>query len=226
MHHILVVEKDAAMRSLLCVLLETQSYHVSALECAAREEIEARTPKPDLLMLDSSSNESGAIEVIGRIRAGTSIPIIALSSNTTARQKLAVIEAGADDYVSKVINASELLARVRALLRWRERKGEPGESLRIGEITVSVTGREAISDAGAIGLTPLEWRVLDVLARRAGMIVTRKQITREVWGPERSEDTRSLRMCVHNLRRKLEPNPLNPRYIMTEAGIGYRLHVN
>ena len=142
-------------------------------------------------------------------------------------QKIAALDAGADDYVTKPFSAPELLARVRAALRRSARGGEQLPSLKFADLTVDLTRREVElangGDPANVHLTPLEYRVLECLARQAGLIVTQTQLIREVWGPERLGDTRSLRVCMKNLRAKLEPDPKRPRYLITEAGLGYRL---
>jgi two-component system KDP operon response regulator KdpE len=149
-----------------------------------------------------------------------------LSARAMEAQKIAALDAGADDYVTKPFSAPELLARVRAALRRNVRSGESANALRFGDITVDLTRREARDGEREVHLTPLEYRVLESLSRQRGMIVRREQLMREVWGPERSEDTRVLRVCVKNLRQKLEPDPRRPRHLVTEAGLGYRLRVD
>jgi two-component system KDP operon response regulator KdpE len=140
-------------------------------------------------------------------------------------QKIAALDAGADDYVTKPFSAPELLARVRAALRRNARGAEQPPVLQLGSLTLDLTKRVASTSKGEIHFTPLEYRVLESLARQAGMIVTQNQLVREVWGPDRLGDTRSLRVCVKNLRQKIESDPARPRYLVTEAGVGYRLVV-
>jgi two-component system KDP operon response regulator KdpE len=141
-------------------------------------------------------------------------------------QKIAALDAGADDYVTKPFSAPELLARVRAALRRNVRSAEPSSVLRLDGIEVDLAKRETRGPQGEVHLTPLEYRVLECLARHLGSIVVQNQLVREVWGPERLGDTRSLRVCVKNLRNKLEPDPRKPRYLVTEAGLGYRLRAD
>ncbi len=140
-------------------------------------------------------------------------------------QKIAALDAGADDYVTKPFSAPELLARVRAALRRTARGTEQVPSLKFGQWNVDLERREALSGSTELHLTPLEYRVLESLARHAGLIVTQTQLIREVWGPQRLGDTRSLRVCIKNLRAKLEPDPKRPTHLITEAGVGYRLRV-
>ena len=138
-------------------------------------------------------------------------------------QKIAALDAGADDYITKPFSAAELLARVRAALRRNVRVNGQALQLTFGAIVVELHKREAIGPDGPVHLTPLEYRVLECMARHSGMIVMQTQLIREVWGPGHLGDTRSLRVCIRNLRAKLEPLPHRPRYLVTEAGLGYRL---
>lgn len=226
MHQILIIEDDAAIRSVLRVLLHTEHYRVVEAETAARAEIEARSHKPDLLLVDLGLPDGDGLKVIQRIRTWSPVPIVVLSARTMETQKIAALDAGADDYVAKPFSAPELLARVRAALRRSARSSEQPPVLQLDEITVDLARRQTRSRAAEVHLTPLEYRVLDALARHAGLIVTPNQLIKEVWGPDRSDDTRSLRACLKNLRQKLEPNPSRPRYIVTEVGLGYRLRVS
>ena len=223
MHAVLVIEDDAAIRNVLRVLLQAERYRVVEAETAARAVIEARTHRPDLLLVDLGLPDSDGLKVISAVRAWSAVPIVVLSARTMEAQKIAALDVGADDYVTKPFSAPELLARVRAALRRTTRSSDQPPVMQLGEISVDLARREARSASGDIHLTPLEYRVLDSLARQAGMIVTSKQLIREVWGPDRLGDTRSLRVCLKNLRQKLEPNPSHPQFIVTEAGLGYRL---
>jgi len=208
------------------VLLEAERYRFIEADTALRAEIEARTHKPDLLLVDLGLPDGDGLTVIRRVRAWSPVPIIVLSARTMEEQKIAALDAGADDYITKPFSAPELLARVRAALRRNVRGAEQTSVLTLGDIRVDLTRREARAPAGEIHLTPLEYRVLECLARHLGLIVTQNQLIREVWGPERLGDTRSLRVCVKNLRTKLEPDSHKPRYLVTEAGLGYRLRVD
>lgn len=224
MHRILVIEDDADIRNVLRALLEANGYRIVEAETAARAEIEARAHKPDLLLVDLGLPDGDGLNVIRRVRAWSPVPIIVLSARTMEQQKIAAFDAGADDYVTKPFSAPELLARVRAALRRSVRTAEQSHLLEFGAVHVDLSRREARGPGQeAIHLTPLEYRVLECLARHAGVIVMQDQLVREVWGPERLGDTRSLRVCVKNLRHKLEPDPQRPRYLVTEAGLGYRL---
>lgn len=223
MHRVLVVEDEPGIRNVLRVLLENQGFRVEEAETAARAEIEARTHKPDLLLVDLGLPDGDGLTVIRAVRAWSPVPVIVLSARTMEEQKIAALDAGADDYITKPFNAPELLARVRAALRRNARGAAPSSKLRLGDVELDLEHRQARGKDGEIHLTPLEYRVLESLARQADLILTQEQLIREVWGPDRVDDTRNLRVCIKNLRQKLESDPRRPRYLLTEAGLGYRL---
>jgi two-component system KDP operon response regulator KdpE len=226
MHQILVIEDEPAIRNVLRVLLEAEGYRFIEADTAMRAEIEARSHKPDLLLVDLGLPDGDGLKVIRRVRSWSPVPVIVLSARTMEEQKIAALDAGADDYITKPFSAPELLARVRAALRRNVRGAEQTSVLQFSQISVNLARRETQGPAGEIHLTPLEYRVLECLARHLGSIVIQNQLVREVWGPERLGDTRSLRVCVKNLRNKLEPDPRKPRYLVTEAGLGYRLRAD
>jgi two-component system KDP operon response regulator KdpE len=161
--------------------------------------------------------------VIRAVRSFSAVPILVLSARTLEPEKVAALDAGADDYVTKPFSTAELLARVRAALRRVARRAEGQPVLQFGEVIVDLGARTATSAGGAVHLTPTEYRVLGCLAANAGLIVTQRQLIGQAWGPERIGDARSLRFHISKLRQKLEPDASRPRYILTEAGVGYRL---
>jgi two-component system KDP operon response regulator KdpE len=223
MHRILVVEDDPGIREVLRVLLTAERYRVVEAEDAQRATIEARSHKPDLLIVDLGLPDRSGLEVIRSIRNWSPVPVIVLSARASEADKIAALDGGADDYVTKPFAARELLARVRAALRRSATGAGAMPQIRLGEIVIDLARREVVGAAGGVHLTPLEFRVVESLARSAGSIVKQDQLTREVWGPSQVGDTRVLRVCIRNLRQKLEPDPKRPRYLVTEAGVGYRL---
>jgi len=225
MHRILVIEDDAGIRNVLRIMLQAEQYRVIEAETAARAEIEARSHRPDLLLVDLGLPDGDGLQVIKSVRDWSPVPIIVLSARTMEAQKIAALDAGADDYVTKPFSAPELVARVRAALRRSARSTEQPPILQLGDVTIDLARREARAGSGEIHLTPLEYRVLECLARQSGMIVTAKQLIKEVWGPDRLGDTQSLRVCLRNLRHKIEANPSMPQFLVTETGVGYRLRM-
>jgi two-component system KDP operon response regulator KdpE len=226
MHQILIVEDDAAIRGVLRALFESEHFRLVETDTGARAQIEARAHKPDLMLVDLGLPDGDGVSLIRQVRAWSPVPIIVLSARTQEEQKIAALDAGADDYVSKPFSALELLARVRAALRRNVRSPQSIASLTLGDSKIDLARRSAVGPHGEIHLTPLEYRVLECLARHAGFIVTQAQLVREVWGPSHLGDTRSLRVCIKNLRSKLEPQAQRPRYLITEPGVGYRLKLN
>jgi len=165
------------------------------------------------------------LEVIERLRGWSTVPIVVLSARAMEEQKVAALDLGADDYITKPFAMNELLARLRAAIRRRTLPVDRPGPVHIGTTSVDLARREATRDGRPLHLTPLEFRLLECLVRQAGLIVTPRQIIREVWGPDRVDDPRSLRVLVKTLRKKLEPEPHRPRYLVTEAGLGYRLRL-
>ncbi len=223
-HRILIIEDEPAIRSVLRVVLTSAGYSVTEAETGARGQIEARSRKPDLLLLDLGLPDLDGLAVIRDVRTWSPVPIVVLSARTMEEQRITALDAGADDYVTKPFSAPELLARVRAGLRRSARGAEQTSSLKFGPVAVDLARRLAWGPQGSIHLTPLEYRVLECLARQAGMVVRQGQLLREVWGPDREDDARGLRVCIKYLRDKLEPDPRRPRFLVTEIGLGYRLY--
>jgi two-component system KDP operon response regulator KdpE len=223
MFHVLAIEDEPDIRQVLRVLLEANGYRVTEAENAKRGEVEARSHKPDLLLVDLGLPDGDGLDLIRRMRAWSPVPILVLSARAMEEQKVAALDAGADDYVTKPFGAAELLARVRAALRRNVKAADHVAALELGAVKIDLGRRQAQGPQGTIHLTPLEYRVVECLARHPGLIVTQSQLIREVWGPHRLGDTRGLRLCIKNIRGKIEPDPARPRYLVTETGLGYRL---
>jgi two-component system, OmpR family, KDP operon response regulator KdpE len=226
MYVVLIVEDDAGIRSVLRTLLESQQYRVVEAESASRGVIDARNHRPDLVIVDLGLPDGDGLAVIRDIRSLSPVPILVLSARTAELDKVAALDVGADDFVAKPFSTPELLARVRAALRRNARGSELLPKFRLGPVTVDLTNRTARGPDGAVHLTPLEFRVLECLSRNAGMIVTQQQLIREAWGPDRLGDVRGLRSYIKMIRQKLEPDPRQPKYLLTESGVGYRLQTD
>jgi two-component system KDP operon response regulator KdpE len=223
MHLVLVVEDDPALQSVLRTLFEANGYRVVAASIATGGIRDAHLYNPDVVIVDLGLPDRDGIEVIKAIRTWSAMPVVVLSAHTIEPQRLSAFESGADDYVVKPFSAPELLARVRAVSRRHVRGYLPMAILRLGGISVDLTGRVARRvDGREVRLTPLEHRIPAVLARHPETIVTHSTLLKEVWGPNR-DDSGSLRVYIGSLRRKLERDPGRPKYIMTELGLSYRL---
>jgi two-component system KDP operon response regulator KdpE len=222
-HQILIIEDEPAIRSVLRAVLAREGYKVIEADTGTRAKIEARCHKPDLLLLDLGLPDTDGLTVIRHVRAWSPVPIIVLSARTMEEQKIAALDAGADDYITKPFSAPELVARVRAGLRRNARGTDQTSVLNLGLVRIDLASRTTRGPQGEIRLTLLEYRVLECLARQTGMVVQQRQLLREVWGPERVDDARALRVFIKNLRHKLESDPRRPRYLVTEIGLGYRL---
>jgi two-component system KDP operon response regulator KdpE len=224
MHRILVVDDEAEIRNVVRVMLETEHFRVTEAGDAASAIRAARTERPDLILLDLGLPDADGTSVIRSVRAWSPVPILVLSARAMEEQKIAALDAGADDYVTKPFSAPELLARVRAAIRRNARSTDRTSIVQIGEHELDLERRTARGPDGEIHLTPMEFRVIECLARSGGLIVTQAQLVREVWGPGREHDTRNLRVVIKALRQKIERDPRRPVYLLTETGVGYRLH--
>ncbi len=223
MHRILVVEGDPALRRILSMLFETNGFRVVAADTCDLAVRQAQTHRPDVCILDLGLPDSDGVNFIHKVRSWSPVAIIVLSARLAEAQRVAAFEAGADDYVIKPFSSPELLARVRAIMRRLARNEQPQAVLSLGNAIVDLGNRITRGPKGEEAhLTPLEHRILECLARHADSVVTHAQVLKEVWGPHQA-DIRSLRVYVASLRRKLEVDPTQPKYIVTEAGIGYRL---
>ena len=220
---ILVIEDEPEIRRFLRTSLASEDYRVVEAETGERGAIEAGTLKPDLAIIDLGLPDIDGIEVIRRIRKWSPLPIIVLSARAREQSKVEALDAGADDYVTKPFAVGELLARVRVALRHAARAPSGEEILAFGETTVDLQRRKITRAGAEVHLTPLEFRLLGCLARHLGMVVTHRHLLREVWGPSHVEHTHYLRIYMKQLRDKLEDDPVRPRHLLTETGIGYRL---
>ncbi|MCC7139900.1 MAG: response regulator transcription factor [Planctomycetes bacterium] len=225
---VLVVEDEASLRRFLAVSLPAHGYRVLEAADAATAERDARQYAPDAVLLDLGLPDLDGLALLSRLRAWYAGPVIVVSARGQERQKVEALDAGADDYLTKPFGMPELLARLRAALRRTAAPpgAVPGATLRVGPLEVDVEARRVRVDGREVHLTPTEFKLLVALARRAGRTVTQRQLLEEVWGPHSVDESRYLRVYMTHLRRKLEPDPFDPRLFETEAGVGYRLRTD
>ncbi len=221
---VIVIEDDAQIRHFVQLALESAGCQVHVADTAKRGLIDAGTRRPDLIVLDLGLPDSDGMDVIRELRAWSSVPIIVLSARTTEAGKIAALDAGADDYLTKPFGAGELLARVRAHLR-RQRNGAPASqnSVQFGPIRMDLAKRMVWRDGQLLHLTPIEYRLLSFLVAHPDCVLTHRQLLVGVWGPSRAQDAHYVRIYMGHLRRKIEADPANPVYLLTESGVGYRL---
>jgi two-component system KDP operon response regulator KdpE len=220
---VLVVEDEPEIRRFLRSSLEAEGYRVAESSTARRGVIDAGSHKPDLVIVDLGLPDFDGVEVVRQVRQWSAVPILILSARTQERSKIEAFEAGADDYLTKPFGVGELLARIKVALRHAARPGGGDSVLHFDHAVVDLERRTATRDAEPLHLTPIEFRLLAALARHLGMVVTHRQVLVEVWGPSHGSDTHYLRIYVKQLRDKLELDPLRPRHLITEIGVGYRL---
>lgn len=203
--------------------VQAKGFRVIEAATAHRAEIEARSDKPDLVLLDLGLPDADGESVVKAIRSWSSVPVVVLSARVDEAQKIRALDAGADDYVTKPFSAGELLARIRSALRRAVKQTDSEGLLRLGEVEIDLAQRKARGSRGAIHFTPVEFRLLVALARQCGGVATQRRLLTEVWGPEHVDDTHYLRVYMKQLREKIEAERANPRFLLTETGVGYRL---
>ena len=221
---VILVEDEKQIRRFVRVALESEDCQVIEATTGERGLIEAGTRKPDLVILDLGLPDREGGEVLRDLRSWSQVPVIILSARSNEEDKIAALDAGADDYLTKPFGVGELLARVRALLRRHNLSGEAGQSeIGFGRIRVDRVKRLVMSQEGAvIHLTSIEYRLLAYLLAHPGKVLTHRELLREVWGPSHVESAHYLRVYMGNLRKKLERDPARPDFLLTESGLGYR----
>ncbi|MCX5780388.1 MAG: response regulator [Firmicutes bacterium] len=221
---ILVVDDEIEIRRLLKVALTAHGYDVG--EAANGQEGLAQTAlfHPDLVILDMSLPDLDGLEVISRLREWTKVPVIILSVREHEQDKIRALDLGAEDYVTKPFNMGELLARIRVALR-HQAVGQDEAVLVLGGLNIDMAHRKVMVAEKEVKLTPLEYEILKNLAQNAGKVLTHRYLLTNVWGNEYQTQSHYLRIYIRQLRKKIEPNPTQPRYILTEPGIGYRLAI-
>jgi two-component system KDP operon response regulator KdpE len=222
---VLLIEDEPEIRRFLRTTLPAHGFRLYEAATGKDGLTEAQARNPDLILLDLGLPDLEGSEVIRQVREWTATPIIVLSARDQEQVKVAALDLGADDYVTKPFGVNELLARMRAALRHASRSaadvGEP--VFELGDLKVDLGRRQVFVSAKEIHLTPIEYKLLTTLIRYAGKVMTHRQLLKEVWGPLHVEEGHYLRVYMRQLRNKLEKNPAHPRYLVTELGVGYRL---
>jgi len=222
---VLVVDDEAPILRALRINLAARKYEVSTAADGVSGLAAAARERPDVLILDLGLPDMDGTEVIRGLRGWSSMPIIVLSAWGQENQKVAALDAGADDYVTKPFGMDELLARLRAAVR-RASPAPDEPVVATADFTVDLAAKRVTRGRSDIRLTPTEWQMLEVLVRHRGRLVTQRQLLREVWGPQYQTEGNYLRVYAAQLRRKLEPDPSHPRYLLTEPGMGYRFETD
>ncbi|MDO5417181.1 MAG: response regulator transcription factor [Lachnospiraceae bacterium] len=224
---ILIVEDDLAVSNLIATTMETQDYLFQKAKNGAEAIMEALSYRPDVMILDLGLPDMDGVEIIKKVRGWSNMPIIVVSARTEDSDKVEALDEGADDYLTKPFSVDELLARLRVALRrvrFDSGKGSQEELIyQNGELQIDYSAGVAFRGGEEIHLTPIEYRLLCLLAKNTGKVLTYNYILKEVWGSTLASDTPSLRVFMATLRKKIEPVPSEPRYIQTHIGVGYRM---
>lgn len=220
---VLIIEDEADIRRFVRMALESEGLDVAEADSLARGVIDAGTRRPDLVVLDLGLPDGDGVDFIREFRGWSGAPVIVLSARSAEADKIAALDAGADDYLVKPFGVGELLARVRAQLRRRRGAETPEHSeLSFGDIRIDRTKRLVERAGEPLHLTPIEYRLLMQLTAQPERVLTHTHLLKEVWGPGHAQDVHYVRVHMGNLRKKIEPDPSRPRWLLTEAGIGYR----
>ena len=224
---VLAIEDDPQIRQFLARTLPNHGFRLIESATATDGIRDAETRCPDLIILDLGLPDRDGLEVIHALRQWTRVPILVLSARGQERDKVAALDAGADDYVAKPFGLGELLARIRVALRHAASPGDPAQEaiVVVGDLQVDLPHRRVILLGEEVHLTPIEYRLVATLARHAGKVLTQRQLLTDVWGPPYVDQAHYLRVYMGQLRRKLEKDPARPKYLLTEAGVGYRLAI-
>lgn len=222
---VVLIEDEPQIRRFLRATLTGQGYRLFEATNGADGLVEVGSRQPDVVIVDLGLPDMDGLDVIRRLREWTKVPVIVLSARGQERDKVTALDAGADDYVSKPFSAGELLARIRVAMRHTAGAAhEAGDaSFKVGELQVDLLRRHVAVAGREVHLTPIEYKLLTTLIRWAGKVVTQQQLLNDVWGPGHAEQGHYVRVYMAHLRHKLEAEPARPRYLLTEAGVGYRL---
>jgi two-component system KDP operon response regulator KdpE len=220
----ILVEDERQIRRFVRTALEAEGWSVHDTDTLRQGLIDAGTRKPDLIILDLGLPDGDGMEFLRDLRGWSKVPVIVLSARVGEQDKIEALDAGADDYLTKPFGVGELLARVRAASRRRRDAGATvGSVVEFGDVKIDLSLRTVHKNGVSIHLTPIEYRLLSLLIANFGKVLTHRQILREVWGPSHTEDGHYVRVYMGHLRQKLEDDPAQPRHILTETAIGYRL---
>jgi two-component system KDP operon response regulator KdpE len=228
----ILIEDEPQIRRFVRLALEAEGWQVHEADTAKRGLLDAGTRKPDLLVVDLGLPDRDGLELIRDVRSWSNVPIVVLSARADELDKIAALDAGADDYLTKPFGVGELLARVRANLRrpragpddgFASGAGEEDPVFRFGEVAVDRQARVVKRSDAEVHLTPIEYRLLMALISNAGRVMTQRQLLKEVWGPSHTEQGHYLRIYMGHLRQKLERDPAQPEHLLTETAVGYRL---
>ncbi|AGG32435.1 two-component system response regulator KdpE [Morganella morganii] len=219
---VLIIEDEKGIRRLLRTALGGDSVRVFEAEDLARGLVEAATRKPDLVILDLGLPDGDGITFVQEFRQWSSVPVLVLSARDSEHDKIAALDAGADDYMTKPFGVGELQARLRVLMRRYPGSEKNDPVYEFGDICVDIAGRQVRKGGEEVHLTPIEFRLLTILIGHSGKVLTQRQLLNEVWGPNAVEHAHYLRIYMGHLRQKLETDPARPQHFITETGIGYR----
>jgi two-component system KDP operon response regulator KdpE len=220
---VLVIEDEPQIRRFVRTSLDAHGFEVIEAETAAQGLREAARSRPECLILDLGLPDIDGVEVIRRFREWSGVPVIVLSARTQEQDKIAALDAGADDYVTKPFGVGELLARLRVALRHAATVGDRSTVFEADPVRVDLSARRVTVSGRDVHLTPTEYRLLTTLVKHAGKVLTQRFLLKEVWGPAYVERPHYLRIQMANLRQKLEADPAQPKLLLTETGVGYRL---
>ena len=221
---ILLIEDELPVHKFLGASLPGHGFRLIGAETGKDGLARAADYNPDVVLLDLGLPDVDGLEVTRRLREWSSVPIIVLSARGQEKDKIAALDAGADDYLTKPFSTGELLARIRVALRHTARLADnsPQPIFVVGDLRVDLAGRHVFIGDAEVHLTPIEYKLLTALIRHAGRVLTHQQLLKDVWGLHHTQDTHYLRVHLAQLRRKIEPDPAQPRYLLTETGVGYR----